>query len=342
MISDVVFFTLQMLVWRTMAKLRKKKIEETCVVLENIQFKRATIVSRELPVRFLVSILEGSGEFEVCEGGGVVVSGVVRLSDEHAAERLAPADLPASPAPADADADLLTLDTNDVYKELRLRGYNYSGIFRGIRASNSDGSAGQLAWEDNWISFMDTMFQFSTIGMDTSELYLLTRVLRVVIDPVAQAEALTTAEGSLPVQMYRDINVVRAGGVEMRGIKMSLAPRRHKIESEPKLDKYVFVPYDNVSGGTKEMSRSHRDAFAVSLQLALESVGSLQLKVMEAAQGRAPGALLLPPALQLLEREPLVSVEPVLVVTGSAAANNANLQQLGVKVNSSNFMFFVL
>lgn len=43
--------------------------------------------------------------------------------------------------------------------------------------------------------------------------------------------------------MYRDIDVIKSGGVELRGMKASLAPRRQQSQAAPKLEKYTFVPY---------------------------------------------------------------------------------------------------
>lgn len=324
--------------WRTLAKLHNKKPEETPVVLENVQFKRATIMSRDVPVRFLINILEGSGEFEVSEGGAVAVSGTVRLAERPAAERL-PDD--AAPAPAPADAALLPLQTDDVYKELRLRGYNYAGVFRGIRTSDALGAAGTLAWDDNWISFMDTMLQFGIIGTDTRELYVPTRLQRALIDPAAHAAALAAAAGGeLPVRVRRDVDVTSAGGVEFRGVKTNLAPRRANPQPAPKLEKYVFLPYDNAAVGTEDTSRSKRDALAVSLQLVLENAGALRLKLLEAALGRAPEALLTPLALAVFEGEPQVRVEAALAAGAQPAPYGAALQPLGVKVGICRFSLY--
>lgn len=43
--------------------------------------------------------------------------------------------------------------------------------------------------------------------------------------------------------MYRDIDVIKSGGIELRGMKASLAPRRQLSQSPPKLEKYTFIPY---------------------------------------------------------------------------------------------------
>ena len=313
-----------------MAKLNNRKPEETPIVMENIQFRRATIVSRDTPVRFLINVLDGTGEFDVCEGGAVVVTGTVRLADDPAAERLR--DLDCTP-PRHEDG-LLPLVTDDIYKELRLRGYNYGGIFRGIRASDPRGTCGELAWDNNWISFMDTMLQFGIIGVDTRELYLPTRLQRALIDPAAQLAAVAAlAEGgTLPVRMHRDIDVISAGGIEFRGVKTSLAPRRANPQNAPKLEKYVFLPYDNAAVATEDTSRSKRDALTVSLQLVLENAGALKLKLCEAALDRPAEALLTPQAMAVLEAEPQVRVDASLAAGPAPAAYAAAVKDLGVKV----------
>lgn len=310
--------------------MHNRKPEETPIVMENIQFRRATIVSRDTPVRFLINILDGTGEFDVCEGGAVVVTGTVRLAEDPAAERLR--DLDECP-PAQEDG-LLPLGNDDIYKELRLRGYNYGGIFRGIRSSDPRGTAGELSWDDNWISFMDTMLQFGIIGVDTRELYLPTRLQRALIDPAAQLAAVRALpEGSgVPVRMQRDIDVISAGGIEFRGVKTSLAPRRANAQSPPKLEKYVFMPYDNAAVATEDTSRSKRDALTVSLQVVLENAGALKLKIAEAALERPPEALLTPLAMQILESEPQVRVDASLAAGPAPAAYAAAVKELGVKV----------
>lgn len=47
----------------------------------------------------------------------------------------------------------------------------------------------------------------------------------------------------VPVNMYREIDVIKSGGIELCGMKASLAPRRQQSQAAPKLEKYSFVPY---------------------------------------------------------------------------------------------------
>lgn len=87
---------------------------------------------KEGNVKFLVNIFEGSGEFEICEGGSVAVSGVIRIAENIDKEML---DLPDQ----EPVKDHLPLTKADVYKDLRLRGYDYGGIFRGIQGTDNKG-----------------------------------------------------------------------------------------------------------------------------------------------------------------------------------------------------------
>jgi hypothetical protein len=57
----------------------------------------------------------------------------------------------------------------------------------------------------------------------------------------------------VPVHMYRNINILKAGGVELRGMKASLAPRRQQIQAPPKLEQYTFIPYDNTTQSKVEL-----------------------------------------------------------------------------------------
>jgi len=50
------------------------------------------------------------------------------------------------------------------------------------------GVSGKLDWSGNWITFMDTMLQFSILGLKVKELYLPTRMQKIIIDPAKHLE----------------------------------------------------------------------------------------------------------------------------------------------------------
>lgn len=75
------------------------------------------------------------------------------------------------------------MNANDIYKELRLRGYKYGGVFRGIKSSSITGSNGHIAWTFNWIAFMDNMLQMMILGQNSRDLLIPTRIDKLIIDP---------------------------------------------------------------------------------------------------------------------------------------------------------------
>ncbi|XP_061709202.1 fatty acid synthase-like isoform X2 [Cydia pomonella] len=313
------------LMWMTMAKMQKVKIEEAAVVIENMQLRRATVISRDAPIRFLVTVFSGSGEFEICEGGDVVVSGSIRLINDPASERL-----PSTTLDTDEQKeDLPSLTSAEVYKILHLRGYNYEGLFCGIQSSNARATCGMINWVENWISFMDTMLQFDCLGQECCGLYLPTFIQSVVIDPMAQRAAATVFNGGpLPVKVLRDIDIVVAGGVELRGVKYSLSPRRVNVALTPDLDKYVFIPFERVCADTEERYA------AATLHLALENCIVHKLKVAELALNRPAEALVLPYAKKVLEAEPRVLVDGTVVAGAAAAQYSEAMASQGVQVSN--------
>ena len=79
-------------------------------------------------------VQKGTGNFEVVEGGAAVVSGAVQVPDNVYHERASLAFYEAQ-----TSDDLLELSSQDIYKELRLRGYNYHGDFRGLVSLDNRG-----------------------------------------------------------------------------------------------------------------------------------------------------------------------------------------------------------
>ena len=80
-------------------------------------------------VKFHVVIMQTTGDFEISESGSLSVSGKIREVDSSEADVL-----PCKERP------VMELSSKDVYKELRLRGYDYGGDFRGISAAEINGT----------------------------------------------------------------------------------------------------------------------------------------------------------------------------------------------------------
>ena len=315
------------LAWKTFAKMQGSTFDKTPVVMENIVFHRATILPKDGSVKFGLNFFDGSGKFEICEGGSLAVSGSIKVPENIEME-----DLPLEELKWDKKSGLF-LERGDIYKELRLRGYDYGGLFRGITKTDTKANAGELEWANNWISFMDTMLQFSIMGKDLRELYLPTRIERVVIDPMKHMKFLENGAENVPCYMYKDINVIKSGGVEMRGLRASLAPRRSGTQASPQLERYVFVPNTNRKEIGENLGKSKLNAMSVATHLAIEnSSGALKMKVVEYIEDRLPeysNAMLLQ---EIIESEPTLASDVAIVTNQTSETYMTFVGESGVRV----------
>lgn len=125
--------------------------ESMPVVMEGIKFQRATIMPKDGSVKFLINIFEGNGNFEICENGGIVVTGRIRRPEKIEAEQL---QLP--PQKPKKHSELIELSPHDIYKDLHLRGYEYKGLFKGIMKMDNQAMSGQFWNFPNVIPTLNT------------------------------------------------------------------------------------------------------------------------------------------------------------------------------------------
>jgi len=103
-------------------------------------------VSETNDIRFTIRILQGSGEFLVFEGANVVCTGKVTVLDSENGlemqQTIDPAIEEDKTQREECKFDYLT--TKEIYKELRIRGYDYGSTFHGLNESRSDGRIGEF------------------------------------------------------------------------------------------------------------------------------------------------------------------------------------------------------
>jgi len=123
------------------------------------------------------------GKFEITEGDSIVVTGTVyeTLNPE---QEMVPTDL------LSANSEDENMTARDIYKELKLRGYQYKDFFRGLKSASISGTQGHVIWKNNWESFMDAMLHLINIRYDTRELYIPTSIQKLVINPKLHASKL--------------------------------------------------------------------------------------------------------------------------------------------------------
>ncbi|XP_023584963.1 fatty acid synthase [Trichechus manatus latirostris] len=233
------------LVWKTLARALGLVMEQMPVVFEDVTLHQATLLPKTGTLPLEVRLLEASCIFEVSENGNLIVSGKVyqweepdpRLLDNQ--DGLAPAE-PAVPAEPAAPS---CLAQGDVYKALRLRGYDYGPRFQGILETNLEGTTGKLLWNDNWVTFLDTMLQLAILDFSQHSLRLPTRFGCVRIDPATHQQRLRDQGRAADVAVNRYLNSTVAGGALITGLHASAAPRRQQEQFTPILEKFSFTPH---------------------------------------------------------------------------------------------------
>ncbi|KAH7955299.1 hypothetical protein HPB52_000186 [Rhipicephalus sanguineus] len=205
------------------------------------------------PVRLSVSVLPLSGEFEIGHDGNVVATGRVRMAkeDENVLDK----------GPPGRPAEMIDygLDGGDVYKELRLRGYEYSGEFQGILKADVQKPYGKLQWRDNWLCFIDAMIQFASLSEPLRSFVTPARIESCRIDPNIQADVSKT-DGDIGVDVVynHDQNTCRAGGAVIRGLHVSVA-QRPALQQTPLIEAYRFIPYEDNEQAMRDREASLKD-----------------------------------------------------------------------------------
>ncbi|KAK7134929.1 hypothetical protein R3I93_018135 [Phoxinus phoxinus] len=231
------------LAWRTLMRSLGTVMEHTPVTFEDVTIHRATILPKTGSVQLEVRLMPATNRFEVSENGNLAVSGKVSVLEDTGLDAFH-AELN-KPLPAVKEDPKLLLKAADIYKELRLRGYDYGKTFQGILESNNAGDCGKLHWTSNWVTFLDTMLQMIVVGLPGRSLRLPTRIRSVCVDPKRHEERVNEYaddQKAVDVHVNRCLDNITAGGVQICGLHATVAPRRQQQQTPPTLEEFVFVP----------------------------------------------------------------------------------------------------
>ncbi|XP_017771571.1 PREDICTED: fatty acid synthase-like [Nicrophorus vespilloides] len=280
------------LVWETLSMMTGKITSDMNVIFTDVKFIRACQIPNRGKLIFLIIIQKGSGNFEIVEGGSVVVTGrIVEGNENEDWNKL---------ATTMDNSNEIKLSHRDIYKELRLRGYNYKGEFRALQECNLDASIGSIIWTGNWITFMDNMMQMQILQEDTRILYVPTKIDFVQVDGkkhISYAHMFKKDKCVVPVYLYKDLNIIRSGAIEIRGLSASGIARRK--QAEPVLENYRFV--------SNEVEMDLKDSVRIAVQLALENKYTIKVKVVENCDQKI--VPISPIILSTLRDQPLIQPE---------------------------------
>ncbi|XP_014239844.1 fatty acid synthase-like [Cimex lectularius] len=259
------------LVWEAVGNTLGKHYSEIPVIFQNVKFHRATTLSKDGSIDFTVLLQKSSGKFEVIEGGAAIVTGKVLIpSEEDIVKEMCPIE-------GDKGVTSFSLNAKDFYKELRLRGYNYKGLFRSVVKANVSEAAGKITWHNNWVAFMDNMLQLQIILSDTRSLFVPTSIDRVMINPKMHSLYVEKFKdnGEIPVGVFKGIQMIKSGGIEIYGLNANAISRRKNL-GEAVLEKYHFIP-NKVFANEYDMDQVVR----IMVHTAIENEPSVNIKITE-------------------------------------------------------------
>ncbi|KYM97760.1 Fatty acid synthase [Cyphomyrmex costatus] len=257
------------LVWETIGMMKGQKHTIIPIVFQDVNFIRAIHLSKQNAVKLNIAI-QKDGKFEITEEDRVVVTGTVYETSNPELE-MTSTDL----LWENSEKEFMTV--RDIYKELKLRGYQYNGWFRGLKSSSISGKKGHIIWRQNWVTFVDSMLQMNILEHDTRDLYVPTSIQKLVINPMLHDRKLQDANHDveeLQVQVYKEIDVIIAGGVEIQGLKLTQITRR-KLAQNAVIEENTFVAHCD------RAKVSLNEAIWMSAQLALEDHQIVKVKAVE-------------------------------------------------------------
>ncbi|XP_050463287.1 fatty acid synthase-like isoform X2 [Cataglyphis hispanica] len=299
-------FNLALIVWKTFAKLRNIYFEKLPVIFENIWFQRITFLPEKKPIKLSVRIFEETGDFIVREVDSVVFSGNIRAAESIKKDEL---NLPLLPIPPTDKELLLPLSAKDVYTELKLRGYEHSGYFKGIKSCDNYCTEGEIFWFNEWSSYIDNMFQFNIISNDRKLVYG-SKIRYVQIDPVLHKQLVDKLpkDGGLPVYQNKKIDIIKSGGILIRGIN-NIVSRRQHLQTKPKYKRYTFVPYESSCNlNIENQTREKMHALTVLLQIMCENLTTFKINAVEIVNNQASSSLLKSFVLDIIHDKPLFTI----------------------------------
>lgn len=275
------------------------------------------------------------------ENGAVVVTGLVHHTLNSAVEKIN------SSYSVEKKQEM---SSKDIYKELRIRGYQYRGQFKAIKSAAIDGTQGKIEWVNNWVTFLDNMLQIKLIGMDTRGLFVPTRIQKLVIDPKVHFDHISTMSdddkgihneinvfnfclltiffifSAFQVVYDKILDLIVSGGVEIRGFRASAISRRRNAE-KPLIESNKFVAHQDDEEITLQK------AVHLATHLALENHLDVEVKTLEFIDNQENievEDLISPIILETIDNIPLFQADVKVVIKTNPYGKNTIPQYIAI------------
>jgi fatty acid synthase len=230
------------LAWKTLCKLRGLDFQTTPVVIEDMNVYRATLISVQ-PVQLDIVVSTATGSFEIMENDQVAAAGKITIPESPMKTKSSSTGFP-------LDNEKVTLTGSEVYKELRLRGYEYGPTFRPIVKASEDGTRTEISWTNNWVTFIDAMLQAILLSERGETLKLPVRIRYLAIDPEKHLQSVETDKSG--TNIIRTVtnpatNQCVAGGIVLRDLTAQSVARRTTTNGKLIIETVNFVKHQDDS-----------------------------------------------------------------------------------------------
>ncbi|XP_044001648.1 fatty acid synthase-like [Aphidius gifuensis] len=217
------------------------------------------------------------GNFKIIDGKTTIVTGYIHQMIDSSVEKIGTA------VNIEEEKDAEQMNNSDIYQECQVRGYYYTGVFQGIKSCSINKTCGKFIWNNNWITFLDSLIQLKILSVNTENLIIPSSIEKLVIDVKAHEDDICNLsdddddddddDKSVSAIYNKNYDIVISKGVEIRGIGTSIISR--KKQSNISLEYYEFVANIDDEKITLE------EAIRVATHLALENNLDKFIKIFE-------------------------------------------------------------
>ncbi|XP_070508377.1 fatty acid synthase-like [Chironomus tepperi] len=260
------------LAYRIAAAHYKKRIEDLDIEYEDVKFLNACFLSVDKNTVLNITYQSGDGRFEIREGKTLMCTGFIR-----------PTTAALTPFEKAENDSVPTMTGDDLYKELRIRGYHYEKSFKSVVSVKADGSEVNIRYKHNLIQFMDALAQGVVIQKDLKTVVVPSSCRRIILKPKEIAESFqrlydTTGEVVATAYYIKHLDMLRCDGMEFRGMGYLPIPKRTQ-PGKLALANYKFIPHNP----TPVMSQ--HDGISLCMRLSLESNHTISIRIVEIDSG---------------------------------------------------------
>ena len=256
------------MIWEMLAKNVGKKIDECPIELENLKIHRAKMLDDNDKITFSIEI-ESNKKIIIKNNNVVVFSTIYNYIDdvvENDDKLRKLLDI------EDRSSDSFVFESKDLYEEFSRRGYDYGIEFQKIRQATFDGSRAKLAFNGNWVTFLDSMCQLNILNKNLRLLYMPISIQSIRIHPRIFYQLIEYHGTETVIDVTQDLSrkSIKIGEIiEIINMEMKLA----KYKSQDcVVEKYQFVP--NID---KIRSRKLDKLVELSTRLTLKIIKNLTI-----------------------------------------------------------------